>query len=95
MGSHNDIAAKAEAYAAENGLKFVAAKALSYQELSESSEQYPIAGASEPFDMSMLQSQRQPQSVLNSAFATAVALCLPAAAENQIVAAAGAEAAEP
>jgi len=77
------IAAKAQTYAAENGLKFVnAGEFLSQQELIEHDE-YKIGTAREPFDPSNFMAQTQPQTAAARLFTGANSLFIPEEAQSQ------------
>ena len=77
------IAAKAQTYAAENGLKFVnAVEFLSQQELIEH-DKYKIGTAREPFDPSNFMAQTQPQTAAARLFTGANSLFIPEEAQSQ------------
>ena len=77
------IATKAEAYAKENGLKFVStAEFLSQQELIEYDE-YGLGKAREPFDPSNFMNQTRPQLAAARLFTGATTLFIPEEAEGQ------------
>lgn len=77
------IAKKADAYAAENGLKFVnVTEFLSQQELIDH-EKYRIGTAREPFDPATLMAQTQPQTAATRLFTGATTLFIPEEAEGQ------------
>jgi hypothetical protein len=77
------IAAKATAYAAEKGLKFLnIAEFQSQQELIDHKE-YRIGTAREPFDPSNFMSQTQPQTVAARLFTGAATLFVPEEAQGQ------------
>ena len=75
------IAAKAETYAKENGLKFVATEFLSQQELIEHDE-YRLGSAQEPFDPSNFLDQTQPKSAAARLFTGATTLFIPEEAQD-------------
>lgn len=77
------IAAEAQTYAAENGLKFVnTGEFLSQQELIEHDE-YKIGTAREPFDPSNFMAQTQPQTAAARLFTGANSLFIPEEAQGQ------------
>ncbi|NQV29094.1 MAG: hypothetical protein HQ518_32470 [Rhodopirellula sp.] len=77
------IAAKAKAYAAANGLKFVnVTDFLSHQELIDHKE-YRLGTAREPFDPSNFMNQTQPQTAAARLFTGATTLFVPEEAQGQ------------